>query len=66
LAQLQLKAESYAKEVLYGKQSSGSAFPALEDPLDISPMNIIIDPASTYSGTEEGDAGAEEEKTGEV
>jgi hypothetical protein len=29
-------------------------------------MNIIIDPASTYSGTEEGDAGAEEEKTGEV
>lgn len=66
LTQVQLKAEAYAKEVVHGTQPSSSTVPTTKDPWTATPMNITIDLASTQSDTEEGDAGDDVAKTGQV
>jgi hypothetical protein len=63
---VQLKAETYTREMLHGNQPSGSAIHASEDPSAATPMDITIDPESTHSETEEGNAGGDAAETREV
>jgi hypothetical protein len=66
LVQVQLKAESCAREVLRGDRMSSSATIIYEEPSTAAPMNIPIDPAWTHSKNKRGDAGGNTAGSGEV
>jgi hypothetical protein len=66
LAQLQVKAEMYAKEVVHDNRPSGSTAPTSEDPSASTPMNISIDPKLVRNETKDGAIGGGGAETREV
>lgn len=64
LLQLQLKAETYAQERVFGTKAPKSTIDATEETSEAA-ANIAVDPAVTSSGTDV-DMGEAGPKTGEV